>query len=290
MEGNEMKHRKKANPRTVQRQLEDFQNYLREEERSPATMEKYTRVARGFLYFSQGEISKETVCAYKQHLIDEGRRTSTINGDLSAIRSFLRFSGREDISIRNMRCQRSHYISENRMLKRSEYDSLVRTAAELGRPELALLLESICSTGIRVSELQYISVEAVAKGEAEVILKGKTRKVFIPDRLGKKLREYVSEQGIETGAIFRNSKGRPIHRSYVWQLMKLLAEKAGVDSSKVFPHNLRRLFARSFYNVNRDIAKLADVLGHSSIDTTRIYMATTASEHKKILDQLDLVT
>ena len=296
-EDGKVKHRK------MQRQLKAYEQYLREEERSPATVEKYTRIVRGFFCFAEEraggkniirhikkDMTKETVCAYKQHLIDEGASPSTVNSELSAIRSYLKFIGREDIHVKNMKCQRSPYVSEQKLLKRSEYEKMLEKAAQRGEEKLQLIIETICSTGIRVSELSYMTVEAVEQGEAEIRLKGKTRKILIPSRLRKKLKRHLKASNIDEGPLFRNSKGDPIHRSSVWAMMKKLARKAGIDPSKAFPHNLRRLFARTFYRAKNDIAKLADVLGHSSIDTTRIYIATTADEHMKILDELQFVT
>ena len=299
-----MKHRGRREARKqkkLQRQLTGFKRYLKEEERSPATMEKYIAVIRGFLQFTEernGEkrgsrlrgIDKESIIAYKQRLVDEGKSPQTVNSHLSAIRSYLKYTGREDIEIKNMKSQHRSYVSESRMLTRREYERLLQTARREGRRKLGLIIETLCATGMRVSELPYVTVEAIEEGEIRIRLKGKIREILISEKLRKKLRSYAAEEGIEKGEIFINSRGRPIHRSQIWQMMKELAKGAGVDAEKVFPHNLRRLFARSFYRLRRDIAALADILGHSRIDTTRIYIAVTAEDHIRMLEELRLVT
>ena len=297
----------------IQKQLEAFEQFLKREEKSPATCEKYLRDVRGFLIYLEeersdrwsrrgncwkGRISKkvrdrkteEEVLAYKQELIDADYSPSTVNGKLTAIRVFLEFEGVGSIKVRNLRVQHRAYVSEKKMLTRDEYDRLVAAARSGGKGKLELIIETLGATGMRVSELEYMTVEAVRAGEIRISLKGKTREILISHKLQKVLLRFAREEGIDRGSIFLNGRGDPMHRSQIWQMMKALAEEAGVDPARVYPHNLRRLFARSFYKVRKDIAKLADVLGHSSIDTTRIYMATTASEHKKILDELDLVT
>ena len=287
---------------SIEKRLKAYERYLIEEERSPATVEKYTHIVRGFFEYAEEaaqertphirdrNISKEKICAYKRHLLEEGDAPQTINAKLSAIRSYLRSIGREDIHIKNVKVQRSAYVSEKKMLEKSEYERLLRKARETGQKRICLILETICSCGIRVSELEYVTKEAVDRGEAQINLKGKVRKILMPGKLRKKLRRYAAANRIYEGPLFTNGKGSPIHRSYVWQMMKRLARKSGVDERKVFPHNLRRLFARSFYKAGKDISKLADVLGHSSIDTTRIYIATPAREHERVLERLQLVT
>ena len=299
-----MKHEIKYNSaqkRRVKRQLTLYEKYLIEEERSPATVEKYVHIVRGFLHFAEARtirshhlhdrhINKEMICSYKQSLIDEGLSPLTVNGRLSAIRSYLRSIGREDIKVRNMRCQRSAYVSEDKLLEKREYERLIEKARQLGKEKHRLIIETICASGIRVSELRYITVEAAEEGRAQIKLKGKIRIILIPDKLRKKLIRYARTEKISEGAIFRNRKGGILHRSYVWQMMKEMARKSGVDERKVFPHNLRRLFARTFYRARRDIAKLADILGHTRMDTTRIYIAETAKEHVRILERLQLVT
>ena len=273
----------------IRKELERYEEYLRSEEKSPATVQKYMQSARGFLNYGKGELSKEAVVAYKEELKKEGYAPTTVNAELSGIRSYLRSKGRRDIEVKNLRVQRSPYVSEKRNLSKGEYERLIRATGKNRDEKLRLILETICATGIRVSELRYISRESVEKGEAEISLKGKSRKILIVGKLRKKLLGYIRKKQIESGAVFVNGKGEPLHRSYVWQLMKKIAKKAGVNAGKVYPHNLRRLFARRYYSINQDIAGLADVLGHSSINTTRIYIATPAKEHVKMLERLELV-
>ena len=290
----------------IQKQLEEFEQFLKREEKSPATCEKYMRDVRGFLIylaedkgchrrrFGRKKVRdrkiEEEVLAYKQQLIDADYSPSTVNGKLTAIRVFLEFEGVGSVKVKNLRVQRRAYVSEKKMLTREEYERLVSTARSEGKRELKLIIETLGATGMRVSELQYMTVEAVKQGEISISLKGKTREILISHKLRKVLLRFAKEESIDTGPIFINGRGDPMHRSQIWQMMKALAEEAGVDPARVYPHNLRRLFARSFYKVRKDIAKLADVLGHSSIDTTRIYIATTADEHLEILDELGLVT
>ena len=201
---------------------------------------------------------------------------------LSAVNALFRFLGREDCKIRFLRVQRKAFREQSRELTRAEYQRLLDTAAEQGQERLGLLMETICATGIRVSEVRYITVEAAQRGRAEINLKGKIRTILLPAKLCRKLLKYTRKQKIASGEIFLTRGGKPVSRRQIWREMKMLCEKAGVESSKVFPHNLRHLFAATFYKVCRDIVKLADILGHSSINTTRIYLMTTGTEHAKI--------
>ena len=293
----------------IRKRLEAYERFLRREEKSPATCEKYLRDVQGFLFYLEEDrrnegiglkermrrklrdrIREEDVQNYKQHLTESGYSPSTINAKLTAIRCFLGFEGVTDIRVRNLRIQHKPFLSEKKLLTKDEYEKLVTVAAETGQEKLSLMIETLCATGMRVSELSYMTVEAAEAGEIRISLKGKIREILISGKLRRKLSAYAAREGITSGPIFLNGKGEALHRSQIWQMMKALAETAGVDASRVFPHNLRRLFARSFYTVRKDIAKLADVLGHSSIDTTRIYIATTADEHLQILEELKLVT
>ena len=163
------------------------------------------------------------------------------------------------------------------------------TAKQKGNERLNLILQTICGTGIRVSELQYITVEAVKNREATVSLKGKTRSVFLVKELRKKLIRYAAKQNIQSGAVFITRTGKPMNRTNIWREMKGLCKQAGVNPKKVFPHNLRHLFARTFYGIEKDIAKLADILGHSSINTTRIYIISTGSEHRRRMEHMRLI-
>ena len=270
-----------------ERQLTKFGAYLEEEEKALETCRKYLRDVRGFLSCSKGKVSKETVVRYKKSLEDKGYCPRSINSKLAGVRAFLHFLGIESIRVKNLKVQQAAYVSEKRMLRRSDYEKLLHAADDMKE---RLILESIFATGIRVSELKYFTAEAIEKGEVMISLKGKSRRILLVGKLRKKLSRYAREEQIVEGQIFLNRKRRPLHRSQVWQMMKRLAKKAGVDPRKVFPHNLRRLFARIFYNAGKDIAKLADILGHSSINTTRIYIATTAAEHIRVLERLRLVT
>ena len=221
---------------------------------------------------------------------DRGYAPATINSMLSAVNALFRFLGRENCKIRFLRVQRKAFREQSRELTRAEYQRLLDTAAEQGQERLGLLMETICATGIRVSEVRYITVEAAQRGRAEINLKGKIRTILLPAKLCRKLLKYARKQKTASGEIFLTKSGKPVSRRQIWREMKMLCEKAGVESSKVFPHNLRHLFAATFYKVCRDIVKLADILGHSSINTTRIYLMTTGTEHARQLEKLGLVT
>ena len=209
---------------------------------------------------------------------------------LSAVNRLLKFLGREECRVRSLRIQRRTFREQRRELTRGEYQRLLDAAAGLGRERLALLMETICATGIRVSEVQYITVEAARAGRTEIRLKGKIRTILLPSKLCRKLLKYARKQKTASGEIFLTRSGAPVSRRQIWREMKALCKEAGVEASKVFPHNLRHLFATAFYRACRDIVKLADVLGHSSIDTTRIYLMTTGAEHARQMEKLGLVT
>ena len=213
----------------------------------------------------------------------------SINSMLASVNGLFSFLGWADLKVKSIKLQRQIYCSEERELTKAEYMRLVNTAKQKGNERLNLILQTICGTGIRVSELQYITVEAVKNGEAIVSLKGKTRSVFIVKELKKKLLRYAAEQGITSGAIFITRTGKPMSRTNIWREMKSLCESAGVNPQKVFPHNLRHLFARVFYGIEKDIAKLADILGHSSINTTRIYIISTGNEHRRRMEHMRLI-
>lgn len=233
-------------------------------------------------------ITKEDVIDYKEMLKDNFR-PATVNAKIAAINSFFAFAERPDLKVKQVKIQKKPYSARRMELTKAEYERLVETARRTGDERLALVIQTICATGIRVSELSYITADAVRKGEAVVDLKGKIRVVLIAGKLKKALVKYMKRAGIIAGAIFVTKSGKPLDRSNIWKMMKALCEKAGVSREKVFPHNLRKLFARCFYKTCRDIAKLADILGHSSINTTRIYIATTGAEHRRSLDALELV-
>lgn len=278
-----------------QKQLKAFAEYLQSEERSRGTVEKYLRDVKCFAAWQEKEgnyrsLSKEAVAAWKQSLVDREYRPSTINSMIAAINRFFCFLGREDCRIRFLKVQRNTFRKREKEMTREDYKKLVATAYQTGNIRLALLMEAICSTGLRVSEVKYLTVEAAEKGRAQITLKGKIRTVLLPLKLCRKLMRYARKKKIKKGAIFVTASGKDLGRKQIWAEMKKLSKTAGVEPEKIFPHNLRHLFARTFYKVSRDLSKLADLLGHSSIDTTRIYLQTTEKEHIKELERLNLVS
>lgn len=274
---------------TMNQRLSAFEQYLRKEEKSENTIAKYMRDVRGFLVFLAGQsICKQAVMSYKEHLTTRYAPAS-VNSMLIAVNRFLRFCGLETCCVRLLKIQRQIYCPEEKELTRAEYIRLCRTAAQNRNKRLNLILQTICGTGMRVSELQYITVNAVKCGKAVIFLKGKTRTVFLVRELQKKLLRYAAEQGIQSGCIFVTKTGKPISRTNIWREMKTLCAEANVNPKKVFPHNLRHLFARIFYGLEKDIAKLADILGHSSIDTTRLYIISTGAEHRRKLEHMRLI-
>ena len=267
----------------------DFESYLRSDEKSDNTIEKYLRDVRAFSVFTEArEISKAVVMEFKASLVENYEVTSA-NSMIAAVNAFLRFMGWVDCCIKQFKVQKKAFCSEEKELTKAEYIRLVDAAKADGNERLNLILQTICGTGIRVSELQFITVEAVRKGEAIVSCKNKTRTVFIVRELQKKLLNYIKAKGITTGCIFITKSGKPMSRCNIWREMKALCEQAGVSPDKVFPHNLRHLFARTFYGIEKDIAKLADILGHSNINTTRIYIITTGAEHKRKMENMRLI-
>ncbi len=267
----------------------NFESYLRSDEKSDNTIEKYIRDVRAFCMFAEAkEISKTVVMEFKTSLVENYEFTSA-NSMIAAVNAFLRFMGWMDCCIKQFKVQKKAFCSEGKELTKVEYIRLVNAAKEKGNERLNLILQTICGTGIRVSELQFITVEAARKGEAIVSCKNKTRTVFIVRDLQKKLLNYIKTKGITTGCIFITKSGKPMSRCNIWREMKALCEQAGVSHEKVFPHNLRHLFARTFYGIEKDIAKLADILGHSSINTTRIYIITTGAEHKRKMENMRLI-
>lgn len=269
-------------------QIGYFGSYLRTEEKSAATREKYLRDVQAFYEFAQGNtLTKELVISWKQKLSRRGYAVRSINSMLASVNSLLDFLGLPECKVKNIRTQRQTYCAEEKELTKGEYLRLL--AASKGNEQLNLVLQTICGTGIRVSELQYFTVEAVRRGEVIINCKGKTRNILVPGKLKNMLLNYAKRRGILSGTIFLGRSGKALDRSRIWRQMKMLCQAAGVKGSKVFPHNLRKLFARTFYAMEKDIAKLADVLGHSSINTTRIYIMTTGQEHRRKLDRLGLV-
>ena len=273
----------------TKKEIERFRNYLREEEKSENTLEKYIRDVTAFSAFCNGAITKDTVIAYKQSLIDGGYAVRSINSMLASINSLFSFLGWYELRVKSLKVQQQVLCPEEKELTKAEYERLCHTAERKQNERLCLILQTICGTGIRVSELQFITVEAVRKGEATVSLKGKTRSIFIVRNLQRKLLRYISEQKITAGAIFITRTGKPLSRTNIWREMKNLCIEAEVNPEKVFPHNLRHLFARVFYGIEKDIAKLAYILGHSSISTTRIYIISTGTEHRQRMERMRLI-
>ncbi len=269
-------------------QIKEFGSYLCREEKSMATQEKYLRDAQAFcVYANDNELTKELVIAWKQDLIANGYAVRSVNSMLASINSLLDFLGLSNCKVKSIRAQRQIYCAEDKELTKAEYLRLL--AASKKNEQLNLVLQTICGTGIRVSELRYFTVEAIRQGEVTVDCKSKTRTILVPGKLKNILLNYAKRRSITTGTIFVTRTGKPLNRSNIWSAMKKLCEAAGVKPSKVFPHNLRKLFARTFYGIEKDIAKLADILGHSSINTTRIYIMTTGIEHRRQIDRLGLV-
>ena len=272
------------------RDLEKFENYLIDLENSPGTIENYIRHAKKFFMWLDGQdVSREIVTRWKSKLAADGYMPTTINNMLVSVNSFLDFLGMRECRVKTLRLQRKLFRSENKELNKEEYERLCETAIESGKERLALIIETICSTGIRVSEIKYITVEAVKEGRAEISLKGKVRTILLPGKLCRKLRHYIKKKKISSGEIFLTRSGKGISRKQIWTEMKNICQKAGVSASKVFPHNLRHLFARIYYKISKDMAKLSDILGHSSIETTRIYLISTGAEHAKQLEMTGLI-
>lgn len=269
-------------------QIQDFSDYLVSEERSNATCEKYVRDVHSFWMFAgNNQVTKELVAAWKKDLQEHGYAVRSINSMLASVNSFLGFLGWHDCKVKNIRLQHQTYCAEDKELTKAEYLRLLEVSKK--NVQLNLVLQTICGTGIRVSELRYFTVEAVRHSEITVNCKSKTRTILIPGKLQKLLLNFAKQKHITTGAIFVGRSGKPLDRSNIWRQMKQLCKVAGVKESKVFPHNLRKLFARTFYGIEKDIAKLADILGHSSINTTRIYIMTTGVEHRRKIERLGLV-
>lgn len=273
-----------------QEHIAAYMDYLRGEEKAASTIQNYLRDIQSFQSWLSGRpVTKEAVSGWKEHLLERKLAPATVNAKIAAINGLLGFLGWNDCRVKSMKIQRRAFRDGSRELTKEEYVRLLSTAGELGKDRLELLMETICATGIRVSEVRYITVEAAERQQVDVVLKGKVRAVMLPAKLCRKLRKYAKKQKIASGEIFRTKTGRPMSRCQIWREMKSLCEAAGVAASKVFPHNLRHLFATAFYRVCKDIVKLADMLGHSSINTTRIYLQTTGVEHARQLEKLGLV-
>lgn len=270
--------------------ISDFAESLEMEEKSRNTVEKYLRDVRAFqAYTADKPVTKEMTVRYKEELLEKGYAISSINSMIASVNSFFTFAKQEHLKLKTIKVQRQIFSPEEKELTREEYERLIKAAQQNGNERLNLIIQTICGTGIRVSELRFVTVESVQRGEAVVLCKGKRRSVFIVKALQKKLLRYIKDQKIKTGSVFVTRNGNPVSRSNIWRDMKKLCKDADVCPSKVFPHNLRHLFARVFYGLDKDIAKLADILGHSSINTTRIYIISTGTEHRRKMENMKLV-
>lgn len=269
--------------------ISDYKNYLINEEKSSVTIEKYVRDILAFYDWIQDkELTKIAVLEYKATLI-ENYAPASVNSILSSLNSFFDYNEWYDLKVKNLKVQRQMFCKSETELSKAEYERLLRAAKDKRNERLYLVMQTICSTGIRVSEIKYITKEAVMNGQAQVKLKGKIRTVFIPKELCKILKKYIAEQKIESGPVFVTRTGKPLDRHSIWKSMKELYEMANVSKEKVFPHNLRHLFARTYYSIQKDIVRLADILGHSSVNTTRVYTIENGEVHRKQLQRLGLV-
>lgn len=274
--------------RITTKDIAGFKEHLILEERSAATIQKYIRDIKAFAKYAEGPVTRETIIAYKKHL-QEHYAVRSVNSMLASINSLFVFLGWHGLKVKTLKLQQQVYCPEEKEMTKVEYTRLCKAAQRRHNERLNLILQTICGTGIRVSELQFITVEAAKCGEAVVRCKGKTRAVFIVRELRQKLLRYAAEQNIQSGMIFVTRTGKPISRTNIWREMKALCIEADVNPQKVFPHNLRHLFARVFYGIEKDIAKLADILGHSSINTTRIYIISTGIEHRRRMENMHLI-
>lgn len=270
--------------------IEGYCRALSAEERAAGTVAKYRRDMLAFARFLGGAAAtRERAANWKTHLLEQGWKPETVNSKLSAVNGFFAFMG-WGIRVKFLRIQRRLFRDPARELSRQDYDRLLSAARKTGQERLALIMETLCATGIRISELRYVTVEAAKAGRATIALKGKIRTILLPAKLCRKLENYAGKQKTASGAVFRTRSGAPISRRQVWYELKRLCRAAGVEPGRVFPHNFRHLFAATFYKACRDIARLADVLGHSSIETTRIYLAVSGAEQARQLDALGLVS
>lgn len=269
--------------------IKKFRRYLIEEEKAAATVEKYIRDINVFAdWLGDKELDKETVLTYKENLI-KNYAPASVNSVLSSLNSFFTFNEWYNLRVKNLKIQKQLFANKDNELTKEEYERLLTAAKSKGNEQLYFLMQTICSTGIRVSELCYISVESLKAQKAQINLKGKMRVVILPKELCKMLLKYSKEQNITSGSVFVSRNGKPLDRSNIWKMMKALCESAGVARAKVFPHNLRHLFARRFYSIQKDIVRLADILGHSSVNTTRIYTMETGETHRRQIQRLGLL-
>lgn len=269
--------------------IEKFKDFLIDEEKASATLEKYLRDVKAFSEWASGsELDKRKVLDYKEYLIGKFAPAS-VNSVLSSLNSFFEFNNWYGMKVKMLKIQKQIFAQKDKELSRAEYERLLDAAKTKSNERLYLLMQTICSSGIRVSELQYITVEAIRQRKATINCKGKMRIVILPKELCRMLTEYAKREKITSGSVFITKTGKALDRSTIWKMMKALCESAGVDREKVFPHNLRHLFARTFYTLQKDIVRLADILGHSSVNTTRIYTMETGEIHRRQIQKLGLL-
>ena len=269
--------------------IRSFNNYLISEEKAEATVGKYLHDICEFqAWLGERELCKTAVLVYKSHLC-EHYAPASVNAALSSLNCFFSFMEWYDLRVKSLKIQKQLFASADKELTKEEYDRLLRAARQKKNERLYLLMQTICSTGIRVSELRHITIEAIRFGVAEINCKGKRRRVFLPAQLCKMLKQYAKEQKIKSGAVFVTKNGNPLDRSNIWSDMKKLCKAANVSEKKVFPHNLRHLFARTYYTLQKDVVRLADILGHSSVNTTRIYTMESGEVHRKQIQRLGLL-
>ena len=269
--------------------IKSFNDYLIDEEKVAATVNKYLHDVGEFqIWLGEKELCKTAVLAYKSYLC-ERYAPASVNAALSSLNIFFNFMEWYDLRVKNLKIQKQIFASTDKELTKAEYDRLLQSAKQKKNERLYLLMQTICSTGIRVSEVRYVTVEAVSRGIAEINCKGKRRQVFLPKQLCQILKQYIKEQKIKSGAVFVTKNGNPLDRSNIWSDMKKLSKAANVSEKKVFPHNLRHLFARTYYSLQKDIVRLADILGHSSVNTTRIYTMETGEIHRRQIQKLGLL-
>lgn len=269
--------------------IQKFKMYLINEEKSSATLEKYIRDVTTFMqWLDDRMVEKVIVVEYKQNLI-ENYAPASANSMLSSINSFFEYMEWFDCKVKTFKIQKQIFANKDKELSKAEYERLLMAAKSKQNKKLYMLMQTICSTGIRVSELRYITTDAVRKEEAVINCKGKMRVVILPKQLCRMLASYIKEQKILSGSVFITKNGKPLDRSNIWKLMKNLCENAGVSKDKVFPHNLRHLFARTYYSLEKDVVRLADILGHSSVNTTRIYTMETGEQHRIQIQRLGLL-
>lgn len=270
---------------------QQYRTWLEEREYSPATVEKYTRTLERFFRDSGSgpRPAKEAVAAWRDELVRQGYAATGVNAMLAAVNGYQEFCGNPQGKAKPLKCQRRVFCDSDRELDREEYFRLLQAARSSGRKRTLLILQTICSTGIRVSELKYITVEALRRHRAAIRCKGKCREILLPEELCRRLSKWCARCRIYRGPVFVTRNGNPVNRSVIWREMKVLCQQAGVAWKKVFPHNLRHLFARTFYRIEHDLSKLADMLGHSSIETTRIYIMESGAEHERLLNRMHLL-